>query len=81
MLSAVFHFSLPELSSSSVIRDLLQSFRLERHSLSVRAPPWDLSLVLRFLRSPPLSLYLRFPSVSLQEDPVSPLPCYGAAGG
>ena len=51
MLSAVFRFSLSELSSSSIIRDLLRSFRLERPSVPLRAPPWDLSLVLRFLRS------------------------------
>ena len=43
MLSTVFHFSLPELSSSSIIRDLLRSLRLERPSVPLRAPPWDLS--------------------------------------
>ena len=42
MLSAVFRFSLLELSSSAVLKDLPRSFRLEKPSLPIRAPPWDL---------------------------------------
>ena len=53
MLSVVFRFVLPELSSHFVLRDLLRSFRLERPFPSCCAPPWDLSLVLSFLRGPP----------------------------
>ena len=53
MLSVVFRFVLPELSSHFVLRDLLHSFRLERPLSSGRVPPWDLSLVLSFLRGPP----------------------------
>ena len=53
MLSAVFLFSLPELSSCSVIKDLLCSFHLERPSVPLSAPSWDLSVELRFLRSSP----------------------------
>ena len=53
MLSVVFPFVLPELSSHFVLRDLLCSFRLERPISSSRVPPWDLSLVLSFLRGPP----------------------------
>ena len=53
MLSVVFCFVLPELSSHFVLRDLLRSFRLERLP-SCRIPPWDLPLVLSFLRGPPL---------------------------
>ena len=53
MLSVVLHFVLPELSSHFVHRDLLHSFRLEHPLPSCRAPPWDLSLVLSFLRGPP----------------------------
>ena len=56
MLSAVFRFSLPELSSSTVLKDLLRSFRLEQPSLPVRAPPWDLSLLLQPLQE--VSLFL-----------------------
>ena len=53
MLSSVFRFSLPELSSHFVLAALLRSFRLERPRLSSRVPPWDLSLVLASLRGPP----------------------------
>ena len=53
MLSGVFRFILPELSSHFVLHDLLRSFRLERSLPSSRLPPWDLQVVLRFLRGPP----------------------------
>ena len=51
MLSGVFRFVLPELSSHFALRDL-RSFRLERPLASSRVPPWDLSLVLSFLCGP-----------------------------
>ena len=50
MLSGVFRFVLPDLSSHFVLcvliadSDLLRSFRLERPLSSSRVPPWDLSL-------------------------------------
>ena len=53
MLSGVFRFILPELSSHFVLLDLLWSFCLERPLTSSRIPPWDLQVVLRFLRGPP----------------------------
>ena len=53
MLSGVFRFFLPEISSHFVLHDLLRSFRLERPLPSSRVPPWDLQVVLRFLRGPP----------------------------
>ena len=53
MLSGVFRFVLPDLSSHFVLRDLLRSFRLEHPLSSSRVPPWDLSLVLSFLRGAP----------------------------
>ena len=53
MLSGVFRFILPELSSHIVLHDLLRSFCLERPLPSSRVPPWDLLLVFRFLRGPP----------------------------
>ena len=53
MLSGVFRFVLPDLSSHFVLQDLLRSFHLEHPLLSSRAPPWDLSLVLSFLRGVP----------------------------
>ena len=54
MLSGVFRFVPPELSSHFVLRDLLRSFRLERPVSSSRVPLWDLSRVLSFLRGPPV---------------------------
>ena len=51
MLSAVFRFQLPSLSSHPVLRDLLRSFALESAARQLRPPAWDLTLVLRFLAS------------------------------
>ena len=53
MLSLVFRWKLPDLSTSSVIRDLLRSFYIQRPIRRVTAPNWDLDIVLRALRSPP----------------------------
>ena len=53
MLSGVFHFVLPELSSHFVLHDLLCSFRLESPLPSFRVPPWDLLRVLHFLHDFP----------------------------
>ena len=52
VLSAVFHFHLPSLSSDPVIRDLLRSFRLSSAERVLRPPAWDLSKVLTNLVSP-----------------------------
>ena len=52
VLSAVFCFHLPSLSSDPVIRDLLPSFRLSSGERVLRPPAWDLSQVLRYLISP-----------------------------
>ena len=49
MLSVVFKFHLPALSSHPVLRDLLRSFRVSAPSYPMRPPSWDLSKVLRFL--------------------------------
>ena len=53
MLSAVFRFVLPDISSHPVLHDLLRSFRIERPLQSSRIPPWDLLKVLTLLRGPP----------------------------
>ena len=50
MLSAVFRFKLPEISTSPVLHDLLQSFQVEAPSRSIQ-PPWDLNKVLEYLHS------------------------------
>ena len=49
MLSAVFRFHLPSLSTHPVLQDLLRSFCLESAERQLRPPAWDLSLVLRYL--------------------------------
>ena len=51
MLSAVFRFQLPELSSHSVLRDLLCSFHLAAPCRPLRPPAWDLATVLTYLNS------------------------------
>ena len=51
MLSAMFKFTLPKISSSLVLKDLLLSFYLKCPMIPIRAPPWDLQVVLGFLRS------------------------------
>ena len=51
MLSVVFRFQLPSLSSHPVLRDLLRSFCLESAEHQLRPLAWDLSLVLRFLNT------------------------------
>ena len=53
MLSGVFRFVLPDLYSHFVLHDLFRSFRLEGPIPSSCVPPWDLMVVLRFLRGPP----------------------------
>ena len=52
MLSAAFRSVLPEISTSSVLHDLLRSFRVEAPARSVTPPPWDLLKVLEYLKSP-----------------------------
>ena len=51
MLSAVFRFHLPSLSSHPVIRDLLRSFCLTSVERQLRPPARDLPGVLRFLNA------------------------------
>ena len=51
MLSAVFCFHLPSLSSDPVLRDLLRSFKLSSAERVLRPPAWDLAKVLRYLNS------------------------------
>ena len=40
MLSAVFKYILPDISSHFVLRDLLRLFAIERLMIPSRAPPW-----------------------------------------
>ena len=52
VLSAVFRFHLPSLSSDPVLRDLLRSFRLSSAERVLHPPAWDLSKVLTYPVSP-----------------------------
>ena len=52
VLSAVFRFHLPSLSSDPVLRILLRSFRLSSAERVLRPHTWDLSMVLTCLVSP-----------------------------
>ena len=51
MLSSVFRFKLPEISSSPVLEDLLRSFTVDTPSRVFQHPSWDLNKVLNHLRS------------------------------
>ena len=53
MLSAVFKSILPEISTSSILHDLLRSFQVEAPVREVCPPSWDLPKVLNFLRLSP----------------------------
>ena len=52
VLSAVFRFHLPSLSSDQVLRILLRSFQLSSEERVLRPHTWDLSMVLTYLVSP-----------------------------
>ena len=64
MLSAVFRFKLPEISTSLVLQDLLRSFQVAAPSHSIQPPSWDLNKVLTYLRS---STFEPLQSVSLRS--------------
>ena len=72
MLSAVFRFILPDVSSHPVLHGLLRSFRIERLLSSSRVPPWDL---LRVLSPPRPSVRASFHLFAAGLHPQGPLPC------
>ena len=53
MLSAVFKFPLPEISTSPILKDLIQSFKISAPRPLFPPPPWDLDKVLQYLSGPP----------------------------
>ena len=53
MLSAVFKFQLPEISTSPILKDLIRSFEISALRPLFPPPPWDLDKVLQFLSGPP----------------------------
>ena len=53
LLSSVFKFCLLEISSSSVLKDLVRSFEISAPRPLHHTPPWDLDKVLEYLSGPP----------------------------
>ena len=53
MLSAVFKFPLPEISTSPILKDLIRSFEISSPRPLFPPPPWDLDKVLEYLSGPP----------------------------
>ena len=53
MLSAVFKFLLPEISTSPILKDLIRSFEISAPKPLFPPPPWDLDKVLQYLSGPP----------------------------
>ena len=53
MLSAVFKFPLPEISTSPILKDLIRSFEISSTRPVFPPPPWDLDKVLEFLSGLP----------------------------
>ena len=53
MLSAVFKFPLPEISTSPILKDLIRSFEISAPRPLFPSPPWDLDKVLQYLSGPP----------------------------
>ena len=53
MLSAVFKFPLPEISTAPILKDLIRSFEISAPRPLFPPPPWDLDKVLQYLSGPP----------------------------
>ena len=50
MLSSVFRHALPEISSSTVLKDLVRSFEIATPARGISPPSWDLDRVLSSLK-------------------------------
>ena len=53
MLSSVYKFCLPEISTSPILKDLTRSFEISAPRPVHRSPSWDLDKVLEYLSGPP----------------------------
>ena len=53
ILSSVFKFCLPEISSSPILKDRVRSFEISAPRPLHHSPPWDLDKVLEYLSGPP----------------------------
>ena len=56
MLSSVFKFCLPEISSSPILKDLVRSFEISAPRPLHHSPPWDLDRYWSTCQAPLLSL-------------------------
>ena len=63
MLSAVFKFPLPEISTSPILKDLIRSFEISAPRPLFPPPPWDLDKVLQYLSGPPFEPLARASSL------------------
>ena len=61
MFSSVFKFCLLEISSSSILKDLVRSFEISAPRPLHHTPPWDLDKVLEYLLGPPSSRWHKLP--------------------
>ena len=61
MLSSVFKFCLPEISSSPILKDLVRSFEISAPRPLHHTPPWDLDKVLEYLSGPPFEPLAELP--------------------
>ena len=52
MLSSVFKFCLPEISSSPILKDLVRSFEISAPRPLYHSSPWDLDKILEYLSGP-----------------------------
>ena len=59
MLSAVFKFPLPEISTSPILKDPIRSFEISAPRPLFPPPPWDLDKVLQYLSGPPFEPFAR----------------------
>ena len=53
MLSSVYKFCLPEISTSPILKDLTRSFEISAPRPVHQSPSWDLDKVLEYLSGPP----------------------------
>ena len=53
MLSSVFKFCLPDISTSPILKDLVRSFEISAPRPLHQSPSWDLDKVLEYLSGPP----------------------------
>ena len=53
MLSSVYKFCLPKISTSTILKDLTRSFEISAPRPVHRSPSWDLDKVLEYLSGPP----------------------------